>query len=152
MKPQLTCGVAESRPQVWAAGVGALGNKALFAERRRWVRGQLCDVLCPQLGMPVTCSGYSQMQPFGSFTLASVLMGPCVNSIEHHPGGVVWWRSCLRQAGQALALVTPTPTIREGRASVSVRMETQVLDNIRVAVLLRGSQLWAAPGPGALGT
>lgn len=95
MKPQLICGVAESRPQVWDAGVGALGNEALFAERRGWVRGQLCDVLCPQLGMPVRCSGYSKMQPFGSSTLASVLMSRCVNSFEHHLGGVVWWRSCL---------------------------------------------------------
>lgn len=95
MKPQLICGVAESRPQVWDAGVGALGNEALFAERRGWVRGQLCDVLCPQLGMPVRCSGCSKMQPFGSSTLASVLMSRCVNSFEHHLGGVVWWRSCL---------------------------------------------------------
>lgn len=49
--PTATFRVAESRPQVWAARVEALGPGALIAERRGWDRVHLCDALGPQVSL-----------------------------------------------------------------------------------------------------
>ena len=91
--------------------------------------------------MPVPCRGAA------TWVLhTSICSDGLVLSTASHitAGGVARWRSCSLQAGRGLAQVTPALTSRESQAPVSVGTEPHALDHTPLAVLLGGSQLWAA--------
>lgn len=99
-------------PSLGCRGRGT-GKRGPVCRKEAVDRVQLCDDLCPQVGICHDMQWVHTAQPLRPSTLASVPMGRAVNCFERRPWG------CGIVEVMRSAQVTPALTIRErGRESV----------------------------------